>query len=201
MYRNQNVCDSDCDSDSSDSSCSRYKICMNSFKHDLCSFFVRINFSKSLYSLFMRMRRSLKGKKMSDPPKLFQLNKHCFYEIFECLCLEDLHSFGQTCKRMNEVAGEYFKQSHSSAWKFFEKDGIYTKIPNKHGRKRRIHTPGFNKFIPCIEYTMYCDLNVELKYIKSHANEFESVNHIYLKYLKCLNHNMEIVPTGNCTYL
>lgn len=166
------VCDSESDSDG-DSSCST-----NSFKQNLCSFFVRMNFPEGMYSPFMRMR----CKKTSDPPKIFQLNKHCFYEIFEYLCLKDLHSFGQTCKRMNEVAGDYFKQTHSWHRKFFKKDGIYTDIFNKHGNVRSIHTPGFNKFITCI--THYCNLNDKHKYIKSHINEFESVSHIYVK---CLN--------------
>lgn len=128
------------------------------------------------------MRRSQKSKKMSDSPKLFQLNQHCFYEIFEYFCLKDLHSFGQTCKRMNKVAGEYFKQNHSSAKKFLRKDGIYTYVLNKHGENCGIQTPGFNKFIPYISIIS----DIHLKYIKSPINEFESINHICLNL--CLNH-------------
>lgn len=112
--------------------------------HKLWSFF-QMNFLKSLYSPFVRIRRSQNMQKMynsdneernedavagpsnvESSPKLFLLNNDCFDEIFEYLCVEDLHSFGQTCKWMNKVAGEYFKQNHSSARKYFKKDGIYT---------------------------------------------------------------------------
>lgn len=76
-----------------------------------------MNFLKSLYSPFVRIRRSQNMQKMynsdneernedavagpsnvESSPKLFQLNNDCFDEIFEYLCVEDLHSFGQTCK-------------------------------------------------------------------------------------------------------
>lgn len=144
-----------------------------------------MNFLKNLYSLIMRIGRLLKCEKVSDSPKLFQLNRHCFYEIFEYLCVEDLHSFGQTCRQMNRVAGEYFKENHSWDRKHCEKDGIYTYILNKDWVNQGIQTPGFNKFIPFITHS--CDSRGPLKYIKSHINEFESINHIYLQHITSLN--------------
>lgn len=45
-------------------------------------------------------------------PKLFTLINDCLYEIFQYLGLKDLYSFGQTCKKLNEVAGDYFRLNY-----------------------------------------------------------------------------------------
>ncbi|XP_031636500.1 uncharacterized protein LOC116349276 [Contarinia nasturtii] len=138
-----------------------------------------------------------------SPPKIFKLNIDCFDEIFEYLNVKDLYSFGQTCKRMNKVAGEYFKQNHSSAQKLCLYDGIYTKYSNKDGVSKHIQTSGFNKFMPSVSIEV-----VPYKYIKSHITEFESTKHIYLSEL-CINNEtvehfkqllppLEIVQLEDC---
>ncbi|XP_031633806.1 uncharacterized protein LOC116347373 [Contarinia nasturtii] len=127
---------------------------------------------------------------VESPPKIFNLTIDCFDEIFEYLNMKDLHSFGQTCKRMNKVAGEYFKQNHSSAEKFCAKDGIHTVYSDKDGViNERIQTSGFNNFMPCISH-YHRDLG-PLKYIKSHISEFESTKHIYLVELEITNGRIE----------
>ncbi|XP_031634261.1 uncharacterized protein LOC116347697 [Contarinia nasturtii] len=139
-------------------------------------------------------------------PKIFKLNIDCLEEIFEYLNVKDLHSFGKTCRRMNKVAGEYYKQNYSSADIRCEKDGIYM---YEGYVKERIS--GFNKFIPCISY-YGDDPNDDLgpvKYIKSHINEFESTNHIHLEelsinktrigYFKKLLPQLEIVRHRECS--
>lgn len=45
-------------------------------------------------------------------PKIFKLDVDCFDEIFEYFSLEDLDSFGQTCKAMHKLTGEYFKRNY-----------------------------------------------------------------------------------------
>ncbi|XP_031632862.1 uncharacterized protein LOC116346793 [Contarinia nasturtii] len=47
-------------------------------------------------------------------PKIFKLNGDCFGEIFEYLQLIDLYRFGQTCKKMQQVAGAYFRQNYAT---------------------------------------------------------------------------------------
>ncbi|XP_031632434.1 uncharacterized protein LOC116346492 [Contarinia nasturtii] len=111
-----------------------------------------------------------------SPPKIFNLTIDCFDEIFEYLNVKDLYSFGQTCKRMNKVAGEYFKQNYSSAEKFCKHDEIYTYIVfsvKDSVVNERIQISGFNKFMPCISVGYH-------KYNKFHINAFESTKHIYL---------------------
>lgn len=77
-------------------------------------------------------------KQIADPPKLFQLDKDCFYEIFEYLSLKDLHSFDQTCR---QIMHGIEKISRKILQAITQHD--------KHGRCRSIHTPGFNEFMPC----------------------------------------------------
>ncbi|XP_055303130.1 uncharacterized protein LOC129568837 isoform X1 [Sitodiplosis mosellana] len=56
------------------------------------------------------------------------LTIHCFDEIFEYLSLKDLHSIGRTCKTMQQVAGQYFKQNYSSTKIGCNQNGIYTDL-------------------------------------------------------------------------
>ncbi|XP_055297567.1 uncharacterized protein LOC129566056 [Sitodiplosis mosellana] len=48
-----------------------------------------------------------------QPPQIFKLNVDCFEKMFEYLSIKDLHSFGQTCKRMQRVAGHFYQQQFS----------------------------------------------------------------------------------------
>ena len=43
-------------------------------------------------------------------PSIFKLNVDCFEKLFDYLGKEDVHAFGQTCKRMLRVAGHYYRQ-------------------------------------------------------------------------------------------
>lgn len=45
-------------------------------------------------------------------PDIFKLNVDCFEEIFDYLSLGDLASFGRTCKRMQQVAGHWFRENY-----------------------------------------------------------------------------------------
>ncbi|XP_031632606.1 uncharacterized protein LOC116346603 [Contarinia nasturtii] len=135
-----------------------------------------------------------------SPTKIFKLTIDCLDEIFEYLSLKDLHSFGQTCKRMNKVAGEYFKQNYSSAPNLCKVDGIYTNYDKDDVTNEQIHISGFNKFMPCISYCGHCPQHDfgAFKYTKSHINEFEATNHIYLGWLsincKTVEHFKQLLP-------
>ena len=52
---------------------------------------------------------------------IFRLNMDCFEAIFDYLSLKDLHSFGQTCRAMQQMAGDYFQRNFKSAEKFSAK--------------------------------------------------------------------------------
>lgn len=110
---------------------------------------------------------------------IFNVVHVCIDEIFEYLPLKDLHSLGQTCKLMQKVAGDYFKQHFRYAEKFTHCDGIYTVYSDHKGvRNQRTPTMGFNRFIANISY-YYDDLR-PLRYLDSHSNEFLSLNDFYI---------------------
>ncbi|XP_055303132.1 uncharacterized protein LOC129568837 isoform X2 [Sitodiplosis mosellana] len=109
--------------------------------------------------------------------KIFKLNADCFDEIFEYLSLKDLHSFSQTCRALQKVSGEYYKLNWRAAEKFIGNDGIYTIYTNDKS-VIKTQTSGFNQF------TQFLSLHYEdfepFRYIKTHADEFIRVNHLYL---------------------
>lgn len=143
----------------------------------------------------------------SENPPIFKLDIDCFDEIFEYLSVDDLHSFGQTCTRMNKVAGEYFKQNYSYADKYCVNNGIYTFYSDQYeiSYSEFIHIPGFNQFIDRI---LIRGTNLgALEYIKRNRNKF-SIKHIYLlgfyinndriEYLKPLLPQLESVRIQKC---
>lgn len=48
--------------------------------------------------------------KLESP--IFKLNVDCLNKIFDYLSFEDVHSIGETCKPMLQIAGEYFQANH-----------------------------------------------------------------------------------------
>lgn len=113
------------------------------------------------------------------PSKMSTLNIDCLEEIFEYLSIKDLHSMGQTCKKMQKVAGEYFKQNYPSAEKQIGNDGIYSLYSDNHGViNQRTQIKCFNQFISSL--SLYYEDFDPFRYIQLHGNEFISVNHLYL---------------------
>lgn len=144
---------------------------------------------------------------ISQSPRIFKMNIDCLDKIFDYLSLKDLHSFGLTCRTMQQVVGEYFKLNFHAAAKFAEDDGIYTVYSDAENQDKRIQTSGFNEFITYISH--YYEKMQPLEYIKLDSDEFVSINHIYLV---CLNLNkpkieairkllrkVEIVQLRNCS--
>lgn len=122
--------------------------------------------------------------------------------------MKDLHSLGQTCKTMQQVAGVYFKENFGAAEKFCNRDGIYTVHSSRDNViNERILTSGFNAFMPCISH--YHERLEPLEYLKSHIDEFcQSTNHIYLvelqinatkvAFIQKLLPHIEIVQIRSC---
>lgn len=150
------------------------------------------------------------GKVQSSSAKnhLFKLNIDCLDRIFDYLSVKDLHSIGQTCKALQQAAGEYFKLNHSAAPKYTENDGIHTEYSDHSGViNQRTPTSGFNRFITYISH--YYERKAPLEYIQAHGDEFESFKHLYLvcsslsksklERIKKLFKRVEIVQIRNCT--
>lgn len=142
--------------------------------------------------------------------EMFILNVDCFDEIFEYLSLKDLYAFGCTCKTLQQIAGEYFRRNYKSAEKFSGKNGIYTVYvysDSEGVKSERTQTAGFNRFVNYI--SCYYENHEPLRYIDLHADEFTSINHIYLvclelnaakiRYLRKILSKVEIVQLRQCT--
>lgn len=92
-------------------------------------------------------------------PKISKLDADCLHEIFDYLPLIDLVSVGQTCKRMQFIAGEFFRLNYKAAhiystdYNGIDGDGIRLNI--------------FTKFIE--KMAIYLDVNSlkEFRYIGS----------------------------------
>lgn len=139
---------------------------------------------------------------------IFKLDADCCDVIFDYLSVKDLHSFGQTCRAMQRVAGAYFKRNHWAASKFSGSDGIYTMYSDNNGTAdERAQTSGFNKYITYISHYYYDQQ--KLKYIQDHATELESINHLYLvcmsvnkveiRYLHAILPKIETLQIRNCS--
>ncbi|XP_055306370.1 uncharacterized protein LOC129570696 [Sitodiplosis mosellana] len=96
----------------------------------------------------------------SEPqPSVFKLDTDCWDEVLDCLSLEDVNSFGQTCKAFQRVTGEYFQWKYVSASARCYEDGIYIDA-------RRMN--GFNEFVQKIWF--WCDrLNSAFHYVETNC--------------------------------
>lgn len=60
-------------------------------------------------------------------PAIFNLTVDCFHEIFDWLPLNDIISIGQTCKRLQRVAGDFFQTNYAVKMGRVT-DGIYVSL-------------------------------------------------------------------------
>lgn len=137
---------------------------------------------------------------------IFELTVDCFDEIFEYLSLKDLHSFGQTCTTMQQVAGQYFKQNYLAAKIVGDSNGICVD-PNNKDRNDvgifRIPISGFESFIHSINIHA---TGSPFQYIQPYIDQFHSVKDINLKftalsliYLKLQRQSTTIQIQTGCT--
>lgn len=90
-------------------------------------------------------------------PAVFKLDTDCWDEVFDCLSLEDVHSFGQTCKAFQRVTGEYFQWKYEAVCAKCQGDYIY--IDNKQMNR-------FSELVPKIWF--HGDTNDSmLRYVES----------------------------------
>lgn len=109
-------------------------------------------------------------------PKIFKLNIDCMDEIFEYLPLKDLHTLGETCKRMQNMTGEFFKRNYQAANKLLLAHGFYTQVDDV-----GIGMPKFYKFMQGIVLSDYVN-DRSLSILQSNISEFKSIKNIYFKH-------------------
>ncbi|XP_055299122.1 uncharacterized protein LOC129566853 isoform X1 [Sitodiplosis mosellana] len=96
---------------------------------------------------------------------IFKLDVDCCEEIFEWLSIKDLYSFGQTCKRMNRIAGMYFRQNYPMAEITNRPNGI-------HHNSTRLH--GFSEYVENVTISSAFE-NSELEYIETNFKSLKKI--------------------------
>lgn len=48
---------------------------------------------------------------VNQPRKFVQMNVDCWEKMFDCLPLRDILSMGQTCQRIHQIGGYYFREN------------------------------------------------------------------------------------------
>lgn len=147
---------------------------------------------------------------LPGPPQIFKLTVDCFDEIFDFLSLTELDNFGQTCRRMQRVAGQYFKQNYKSTKTHCDEHGIRTEYNyNKDGIVvcSYIKSTTLNPYITYLTYE-YNKLK-SFRYLQLHSNEFTSLSQICLNSnvidkvkIKCLEKilpQLEVIKLLNCS--
>lgn len=82
-------------------------------------------------------------------PDIFRLTIDCFDEIFEYLSLADVYSVGQTCKRLQKVAGTYYKHNFPAAVKCLaQRKEICL---HSHRQNKYTEIPAFAEFVKHVE--------------------------------------------------
>lgn len=76
---------------------------------------------------------------------IFKLNVNCLNDIFDYLSLHDIQSIGQTCKLLQQAAGEYFQANHVTE-AYANYGGI--KYPG-----HNLQMDGFNEFAQNLLFT------------------------------------------------
>lgn len=71
-----------------------------------------------------KAKKLFKLDRKSGPPRMFKLNTDCVQEICEWMNLKDMSSFGQTCRAMKHIAGEYFERNYAAASVICKKNNL-----------------------------------------------------------------------------
>ncbi|XP_055305862.1 uncharacterized protein LOC129570326 [Sitodiplosis mosellana] len=102
-----------------------------------------------------------------DVCEIFKLDVDCCEELFEWLSIADLHSFSQTCKRMQRIAGMFFRQNYPNARMSSRPDGLYD------GYDTRVN--GFDEFIEDIEIEFNENSLNQLAYIAANCKSLRKI--------------------------
>lgn len=85
------------------------------------------------------------ARSRESPSAILNLHDIVFDKLFEYLSLEDLYSIGMTCKRLNRLAGLYFKKNFRNVVIQYKNNGIRT-----YGDRKSIDLIGFIKYLQTI---------------------------------------------------
>lgn len=123
-------------------------------------------------------------------PPILKLNAICCDDLFDWLSLEDLHSLGQTCKRMQRLTAIHFKRNFKDLFPYcIEQNLSYAGI----------RLDGFMQFIQNIKF--YTDYSTEkdFQYIGLNCDSLRHVSFISLELTKskidCIKVRLDKIET------
>ncbi|XP_055310912.1 uncharacterized protein LOC129573826 [Sitodiplosis mosellana] len=129
-------------------------------------------------------------------PQIFKLDIDCCEELLDWLSLVDLHSFGQSCTTLEQVAGHVFKQTYPKVIVVCGSDGIY------------IDTVQMNGFCDFIQHLTFRSNNMG-PFVFTQSRSFKSVKNLGFHHMEltcnkveCIKHilaNVEEVELYGCT--
>lgn len=164
-------------------------------------------------SISTEVHSSLESHEASNPlpPPILQLSDECFNKLFEYLSLAELSNIGQTCKALQQLAGEYFKQNYNGARAHCGDDCIYiTDSNNLGGLTPTIRTTVLNPFITHLSYGLSNRFNKIDTYLQAHIDEFTSLKELTIFYnmidtdqVECLKKilpQIEVIRLRRCEY-
>lgn len=129
---------------------------------------------------------------MDESSPIFKLNIDCFHEIFEWLPIHDLISFGKTCRRLQQVAGDIYRSNYVS--KRIIAEGGY-KILHRE----------LSIFIPYIEKISICGNNLKVyDYVGTKCKSLREIrlgNNLSEDAIECLKNlltKVELIEMNEC---
>lgn len=97
---------------------------------------------------------------------IFKLNVDCFERLFDYLSLRDIVSLSQTCKRMKQIGGYYFRETFHDRY-------IHNQFDIESARHYGVEVHFLSEYIKRIQITNYTQRTLK-------ADSFHSLNELYL---------------------
>lgn len=111
----------------------------------------------------------------ASPPSIFKLDIDCCEELFEYLPLDDLHSLGQTCKRMYQYTGHYVRDNYKATQFMWSNGNLFVYFNHQN-----VMVNGFIEFISILRIC-----NKQMNKFAKIATKFKSIKQLRLDLISC----------------
>ncbi|XP_055305879.1 uncharacterized protein LOC129570339 [Sitodiplosis mosellana] len=115
------------------------------------------------------------SQQKESPPAIFKLNAICCDDLFEWLEIEDLHSLGQTCKRMHRLTGLYFRESFKQTLRCIDQTILHD----------RMNLNGFIQYVQSIQLS-YRNREEDFQYIADNCDSLRQISFHMITLTKAL---------------
>lgn len=145
-----------------------------------------------------RVKLPVSVQNLGKSPSILILTIDCFEEIFSWLSLDDVYAFGQTCKWLQQITGQYFYRNYSAVSVGCANNGIYI---------CGLKVNGFSQFIRKISILLYRIDDGRFLYIESNCSQWMRQIHLMFVNLSALESdcvkrilsNVEVLELNHCT--